>query len=252
MVAKCTILVSIFAMSASVAVLAAQVPMPEKPKTETPKVYASPEAVFQAYRQGLAKNDARIWYFCLVPTLRDEQVIESLFACGIHMAPDDPVRKKFGLDDASLGSEYNKRYEKKYGVNPSKVHEEYYQKLQKAQEEFVRRHGNSIDKALITQEAIKQIGPMPQLHDQGLYRLIVLEKVTDKIGFVAAVEAALRTPGHDPIKFSPIRNVRIVGDSASGQTTGVHYGLRREPGGPEKKMEYRYDQTVQFRKTKDG
>lgn len=237
-----------------------QQPPTEKPKLDTPKFYESPQAVYEAYRTALAKRDKRTEHLCLTPELRDEEVCMS-YVLGLGMMRDkakaDALRKKFGVEEKVITAEYNKRYKEKYGIDIEKVRTEYQDKQSKAVAEYFKKQGinNSVPGLYrVPQSVMDQVGPPPWKDDDQLLRKVVIEKNVDKVGFVVAVDKAVRPPDADPTVLGDLKNLRIQGDKATGEHTTRIFGIRRLPG---KYKDERFWEDVDggaigFRKTKDG
>jgi hypothetical protein len=216
-----------------------------------PTVFATPQAVFDAYRTG----DRRTAFFCLTPEFRDSAVFEAYFACHTRPATQEvlAVLKRFGADDAAVHAEYCKRYKEKHGVDIAKVEAEYEAKMAEAFAEYVQK--NKIrpgDGAVAVPESVlEKAGPRPP-QDAALARQALIDTVVDKAGFVVAVGQALGQPDGRPGQLGPLKGVQVKGDRATDQAAVTVYHLEARPGTAERKVGQRVDTTFHFRKTKDG
>src|SRR5256885_1603927 len=80
------------------------------------RVYASPQEVYEAMCEAHARQDYRALFSCLTPEAQAIAVFETFFACNTHRNTEAVV-KKYGLDDAAISAEYDKRYYKKHGID---------------------------------------------------------------------------------------------------------------------------------------
>ncbi len=100
-----------------------------KTESGTQKRYASPTAVFDAYREARAKRDARTIFSLSTPQVQSDTVFESLFSCMERQGADaitgrrseaEEIGRIVGkyFDDQAAVDEYNKQYKKKHGTDP--------------------------------------------------------------------------------------------------------------------------------------
>jgi hypothetical protein len=190
---------------------AAQGPQAPKPAADAPKAYASPQAVFDAFRGARAKGDKRTEFYCLTPEGRDGEVLGAYLVC--KLTKDTPkmaaVRKQFGVEESVVDAEVEKRFR---GV---------------------------------------QQPPWEAVMD--VCRRVVNEKVTDKVGFVVAMDEARGRPDYDRARIGPLKGVRVQDDTAIGQAAVSTYHLSRKPGmQKDEKVWTTEDEPFRFRRTKDG
>jgi hypothetical protein len=224
------------------------------PKTAppSPRVYPSPEAAFEAYREAIAKGDARTEYFCQVPELRGDTY--QAYATGVGFAGHKPeviaVVKKFAVEWATIAAEYDKRHKQKYGSSFDKLTQDYVAKRDKALAEYEKIHGKN-KFPVIPEAVVKQVGPGPQM-DQELLRKLINEKISDKDEFIVAMDLATQDPKKPRDPPGPLKNLRVKGDMAVGTTYSIVRGERTEAGQPTKQFADKFEFTIRFRKTNDG
>ena len=218
-----------------------------KSAAQAPTVYATPNAVFDAYREAIAKNDTRTVLLCQVPEMRGD-AYQAFVSSG--MAADKPkvvaVLKKFGTE--AIWPQYVKQYKSKHGVDPEKAEVEYDAKLEKALSDYYARHGKN---APYPEAIVKQLGAEPR--DEQLLRSIANQKIPDSIAFIAELEDAARNADSEPNLLGPLKNLRIKGDTAEAETTQAIYGISSEGAGkPNKRFRQDVPMPINFRKTKAG
>jgi hypothetical protein len=208
--------------------------------------YPSPTAVFDAYRKALAKGDLRMAQLCLTPELIDDEVEEALFLCEMrHLVA---VRTKYLGETDAVEAEYRERHMAKFGVDPKAVKDEYNVKLTAAWEEYHRKHAMEEPFGPVPQAVIEQVGLQPRIYDSDLVRTVVLGRIADKVGFVAAVCETLYGPSS---YIGALRKVRMREDTAVGEATETSYGIGAN-GLPDRAVERTTANTIHFQKTKYG
>jgi hypothetical protein len=163
---------------------------------KTPKRYASPIAVFDAYRKARDKRDSRVVFSLLTPEAQNDAVFESFFACmeqgSKEMGPN--ISQYVGIGIATLEDDYEKQYKEKHGIDLAKV-----------------RAGHENDPKFV-----------PPPHDEQLWRNAVASHVKDKAGFCEAVakhfdERAANRHEENPVwPLGDLEHLVVQGDTATG------------------------------------
>lgn len=203
----------------------------DKAKPEAPRLYSSPDAVFNAFREASKKHDWRTAFFCLTPQAREAAVLEAFSLCNLSTRnPKIPgILKKFGAEGKVVYAEYQRRYREKYGEAP--------QEIKPAPPAFSRPPSPFPEE--------KDWPPFPP-RDQDLLRKIVNGLITDKPGFYEAVNNILEY-GRAPI--GKLEDLIIQGDTATGQASKTLYVINIGAGGrPEKELEEALKEIYCFRK----
>jgi hypothetical protein len=252
-------ILSVAALAVLDTVVAAQ--SPPAPKTVPPAQvrYDSPQAVFESYRQAIAKGDVRTQVLCHAREIREDayqMLTEALLsaACAPRHEPKvTAVLKKFKLDMTAIEAEYTKQYKAKHGVDPETVQAEYKKKFEHALSEYLKAHPKeNRDSPLPWEEATKRAGPWPEQVDEAIMRKIVDAAVPDKTGFAIAVQEALTDPSETRDKPGQLTNVRITGDHATGESESTSYHIENTDGRSDRKVIDRFKRNYQFRKTSEG
>lgn len=227
----------------------------EKPDPELPKVYPSPGAVFEAYREAREKQDYRTVFFCLTPESREPAVFEAWFAANMHLNQPKmlAVLEKFGVEEKVINAEYFKCFREKHGVDIDKLiaeHEKAHKKAPKSPEKEKTATPPGIAVPSPFPEG-RQVDPGPPLPptDQDLLRKVLLARISDKAGFFAAVENVLANREWDS-NFSKLENLTIQGNTATGCAHTVIFCLTAAPGKQEKKVGSVVKEAFNFRKWK--
>ena len=85
---------------------------------KAPKRYASPAAVFNAYREARGKREWRKIFSLRTIEAQNDDVFESFFALGMQDTKETrAIQKKYGLDDAAFEQALSKGYKDKYGID---------------------------------------------------------------------------------------------------------------------------------------
>jgi hypothetical protein len=183
---------------------------------KAPNRYASPAAVFDAFRKARAKKDMRSVFPLLTPEAQDHCVAESFFSCmeaGSKRTGD--VVPKF-VDGAALTDDYDKAYKKKHDVATAK------------------------------REQRKNPTSAPPPHDGQLWNEVVVAHVKDKVGFCEAVEKLF---GNNPVEpLGDLEQVAVDGDTATGK---AKLTLGPLPGELPRAVD-KIDTTYRFRKIDGG
>ena len=161
----------------------------EGPKPESQPSHASPNAVFEAYRDARAKGNFRRMFFLLTPEARESAVFESYFACQVSTKPQaTAIQKQFGVGAETLHAEFVKQYYQRHGVDLSQW----------------KTDPNNFK-------------PFPR--DDDLLRKVVADLIGDKVGFFEAVNNALGA--NPPEEIGPLEGLTVQGNSAEGRA-GTH------------------------------
>lgn len=228
----------------------------EKPNSDLPKGYASPGAVFEAYRVAHEKQDYRTVFFCLTPESQELAVFETYFAANMHL--NNPkmvaVLKQYGVEEKGIEGEYYKRYWDKHGIDLAKViadQEKAREKAKKSPEKQKNAPTQGIAVRLVPAPEGEPGNARPSLPptDQDLLQKALLARIADRAGFVAAVEKVLANKEGHP-GFSKLENLTIQGDTATGCANTIIDHWEAEQGKPEKKVGDVVKVTFHFRKWK--
>jgi hypothetical protein len=183
-----------------------------KMDAEAQKGYASPKAVFDAYREARAKREARAVFSVLTPQTQSAAVFEAIFSC-MERQGTDAIRgrrseaKEIGLivekyfDYPAAVDDYQKQYKKKHGIDLAKFRA-------KAEAE-TEKNPNAV------------IAEPPR--DDQLWYDAVTAHVKDKAGFYVAVKKHFqeRDAKHhinDPVwPLGDLEQLVVQGDTATGR-----------------------------------
>jgi hypothetical protein len=155
-----------------------------------PQGYASPAAVFEAYREARIKRDWSKIFFLLTPDAQNDALFEGYFECGIRDSKEsNAILSKYGLDDASLKIPLRKEYQEKYGVDIATLDE------------------NSHGEATRTP---------PSLDRESVVEFVSAQ-VKDKVGFFGSVANLSRDIPVAPL--GDLEQVVIHNDAATGGAT---------------------------------
>jgi hypothetical protein len=203
-----------------------------------PRVYASPQEVYEATREADVRQDTRAIFYCLTPEAQEIEVLEYLMACGTtrHAEKAQTIRKQYGVDEAALNAEYDKRYSKKHGFDLAGWRAKHDQAMNKALDKANAPNVIELDTSDV---------PEPPPHDEVLVRQVVSDLVTDKPGFCEAVSKLVGSS--DQPGPGALVNLRIQGDNAVGRRSSTWYHLHTL-GGQEKKVWTTDLVTIRFRK----
>jgi hypothetical protein len=151
----------------------------------TQKRYASPKAVFDAYREAREKHDKRKLFSLLTPNAQNYAVFESFFACTEQGSKEMGSIVPTYVDLPATVDDYEKRYKKKHGIDPAK--------------------------------------PLPpDAHDGELWCDAIVSHVKDKAGFYEAVsnhfdERAAKRHEKRPVPpLGELQHLDVHGEWASG------------------------------------
>lgn len=191
------------------------------------RAYASPQEVYEACRAVASHIDTRAMFYCLTPEAREIAVFGSLFACGTtrHVEKAEAIRKQYGIDDAALNAEYDKRFYKKHGITTAQYQAWY---------EARTANADALDPSEI-----------PRPNDETLLRQVVSDLVTDKPGFCEAVSKLVGRS--DQPGRGRLVSLQGQGDTAVGRRTLTSYHLRNVGRGDEKVWTTQLV-TIRFRK----
>lgn len=242
--------------AATFAVIGFTAPPPEGMAAETvqerPKVYSSPTAVFDAFRESRDKQDWQTMLSCLTPELRDDQVFEAFFGCS--MQPSDPktvaVLKKHRVGLQAIQTEYHRRYKEKHGIDIVKLLEERTAAAEKAEQsrkaqKDARPSGEAQGGAV--PGSSEQLGPPLPPADEGLLRKTVCAAIRNKPAFCADVDSIIRN-GERPAPLGKLEQLRVQGDKADGLAKTVIYHFASGPDNRLQKVGQEIDLRFRFSK----
>jgi hypothetical protein len=196
------------------------------------KVFATPQEVFEAFREAGTKHDWRTVFLCLTPERRDDHVFETWFQCqeNIDNANVAKVLKKYGVEENAFQAEYFKLYQEKHGVDLAKLEREYEKKKEQAVSAYLKKHPQTGKEAVaVPTSELAGIEEPPD--DEELVRKAAIGLISDKIGFFADAANALSERSEERPAFGELKAVRIQGDKATGradQSGNYHY--EKKPG----------------------
>jgi hypothetical protein len=218
------------------------------PKLEQPtaKGYSSPQEAFDAWRAAMAKRDWRTVFLSETRSERNAELFSLYVECGMKGGPKvQALLEKFGVDDSSgrIDSEYNRRYKDKHGVDIGKLTADRDAKMDKLFAEYRKKHKPADGQTEDPNIAVpgppideSQLGPPLPPDDEALLRGIIVDSISDKLGFFVAAHDALDSAGAANPKIGPLERITIKGDTAEGVVTSQSRGcgiqarakLRRE------------------------
>ncbi|REK19457.1 MAG: hypothetical protein DWQ37_01275 [Planctomycetota bacterium] len=207
-------------------------------------VYASPNAVFDAYRHAYNNQDWRSLYFLCTRELQQELVFEAAFKCYEVGDADSATRRieeKFGASEADLTKKYYESYKRKHGHGD--VIDKY---LAKAIPHLEAKAGSGVetDESQFSEEAaaVKALPADKELQIQAVY-----DATKDKVGYFAAVQEMVQS-GRKPNVIGDLKELVVDGDTATGHAT-----ILKRPGPRESKQtDSTYDKRFKFRQLNGG
>jgi hypothetical protein len=182
------------------------------------KVYSSPNAVFDAYRQAYRSGDLRTLYFLFTTDAQRDLVFEANFACedagGAKFESLKKVRQEFGASEADLGRRYLEGYKRKHGHG-----EEIDKYLAKAvpyweSKKKAARGTKTRESDAVPAPDGAAVATLP--NDEELVREALFGATKDKVGFFTAVQKVLEE-GRTPNIIGDLEQVAIEGDKATGR-----------------------------------
>lgn len=192
------------------------------------KRYASPKAVFDAYREVHARRDYRMCFSLLSLERQDDAVFEAFFACAMHPQKTNAILKRYGVDEATLTSDLRREYEAKHGVEPAgdKALDDDLDK------EYEAAHG------------------VPPASRRDVMCDVLRRRIKDKAGFYEAAVNLL--VDHPPSPIGDLEQVTVKDDTATGRATVSNFHCESPPNEAPRRVEDRLDKTFRFRKVNDG
>jgi hypothetical protein len=186
------------------------------------KVYPSPRALFEAYRDASRHGDWQAIYHMSTSEAQRNMVFESYFACGEVSTPAlKALQDKFGPSEATLGKTLR--------------------------EEYGRKHGADIGQGETAGNAAR---------DQDLLRQVFFALTKDKVGFFTEVQKELNKQGGRslaPVIAGDLEDLTVNGDTATGRVVVRLFHLGHDRGGgPEREVETTSYTTFHFRRVKRG
>jgi hypothetical protein len=243
--------------SIAVAVLAAvssESRADEKPARQAQKVYASPREVFDAYREAVDKQDWRTVFLCMTPERREDEVFEAIFSCA--MRPDEPevlaVLKQYGVEEEAVNEEYLKCYQKKHGVDTTKL-------IAEMKDEAAARRALQNDPEWAGKTPVPAVAgsrmdsgrPSLPPNDEVLLRQVVSMLVTDKAGFVEEADKATIGKDANPPRFTKLEQLSLNRSTATGRTSSTRYHIEGLSG-KDVKVGQTVGSTFHFRNLQGG
>jgi hypothetical protein len=239
-----------------------------KPAPQASIAYFSPQEAFDGWRAAIEKHDWRTAFLSETPPARDADVFDAYFGCAMKVTMKrrtklSAVLEKFGVDDASgrITTEYNRRYMDKHGVDIGKLKTERQAREDKLVAEFFKKRAASgvrddPDVAVPTTIDESQLGPPLPPDDNALLRSAVVDSISDKLGFYAAVHDILDSDRPANPRIGPLERITIKGDAAEGTATATTFVERIgiSASGVQTKAVDCYDskETFRFAKTANG
>jgi hypothetical protein len=182
--------------------------------------YASPTAVFDAYREAREKRDWRKCFSLLTLEAQNDALFESFFACGMHDSKESrAILKKYGLDDAAVGDALRKKYKEKYGID--------------------------ID----TAEGAASVALLGD-SDRDLLVDVVAAHVKDRAGFFEAENNPFVEATVSP--FGDLEQLVVHDDTATGRAATSSFHDETPPGEATRKVEDKIYKTFYFRRVNGG
>ena len=186
-----------------------------KHRLSTPKRFSSPEAAFDAYREARRKQAWRKCFSCLTPDCQNDAVFETFFGCAMRDSEESRAIVKKYVDLAAVGSDYERKYKEKHGVDLRKL---------------TSRHGTDA----------KSVRPK---QDRDLMQDALAANVKDKAGFYDAAGKLFAKKKPDA-RLGKLEQVVIRGDTATGRAPLIRL--------PSEKAEKSRCKTFKFRKINGG
>lgn len=152
----------------------------------TQERYASPAAVFDAYRKARDEKDSRKVFSLLTPRKQNSMISGAFFFCAIRPSEETRAIVNRFVDGTGLEDEYNRRYQEKHGIDIAK---------------FKAEHEQDPDYT-----------PLPL--DKDLQDEVFAGHVKDKAGFY---EAAAKLADGRVHPLGRLEQVDIQGDTATGR-----------------------------------
>jgi hypothetical protein len=233
------------------------------PEKHVAKSYSSPQEAFNAWRAAMEKHDWRTAFLSETPSARNAEVFALFVECGMKGGPKvQALLKKFGVEDASgqLNAEYDRRYKEKHGVDIGRLTADRKAKEDKLTAEFFKKRAASgirddPNVAVPVEIDESQLGPPLPPTNEALARAVVVDSISDKVGFFLAAHDALGSAGGANPKIGPLERVNIKGDTAEGvlNVTSSIVSLHVDRG-VESKHVHSFDTKITFRfvKTANG
>jgi hypothetical protein len=197
-----------------------------KPSAAPPHaIYATPTAVFDAYREARRKREWRKCFDCLTPDSQKDQMFEIYFACGMSSSNEVAAMcKKYIGERETFNDDYERRYKEKHGV--------------------------SIEDVRAKEQTEKPRGPTAT-SDRDLIVEVLNAHIQDKAGFYEAA-ANLLNQGDNYEPLGELKQLTVEGDTASGQAESMMQHLSSSGDGVEKVVRSRHDKTFHFRQVNGG
>lgn len=199
-----------FCVSAGLPALGQEPPL-GKPGILEPKSYSSPAVAFDAYRGAIARNDVATEVACLTPEFQEEQAYFFLRSTWIgfviypNTMPKLTATLKKSNGDAML-AQYIDEFKRKHGYDPAKAQANYERKAKLIQAGPAKPN---------------ELGQWREILDEKLLRKAVHDRITDKAAVVVAFHEVDRGADGFPLRYGPLRNIRLRGENATGLSTST-------------------------------
>lgn len=208
-----------------------------------PKLYPSPKAVFDAYREACARRDWRACFPLLSREGQDDAVFEAYFS--LMMDPQDEqsyaVLKRYGVDETTLTRDLKREYKAKHGVEPADDKA----LLDFLEKEYKAKHGVDAPESRDTWS--REL----DLWYRDIWTDVLWRHIKDKAGFyAAAVNLALEKYPDPPL--GDLEQVAVQNDTATGRVAFPSFHYETPPGKKTRKVEDTIYKTFYFRKVNRG
>lgn len=180
------------------------------------KVYSSPDAVFDAYRQAHRSGNWRSFYFLFTLEVQRDMVFEAQFACGEVDGPAlEAIQKKLGPTETETGKKYFEAYKRKHGHG--EVIDKFLAKAIPHWEAKDREAAGAKAEAAGTATPPEEAALVEALpNDEELNRQAIYDATKDKVGFFEEVQKVLEN-GRNSNIIGDLRQVDIKDDKATGR-----------------------------------
>src|SRR5262245_12748820 len=183
--------------------------------------YATPVAVFDAYRGARRKREWRKCFDCLTPESQKDMMFEIFFACAMSDSSEVAAMcKKYIGGRDTFNEDYERRYKEKHGV--------------------------SIEEVRAKEQTEEPRGPTAT-SDRDLLVEVLNAHIQDKAGFYESA-ANLLEQGESYEPLGELKQLTVEGDTASGQAESMMQHLSSSGDGVDKVVRSRYDKAIHFRK----
>jgi ketosteroid isomerase-like protein len=220
----------------------------QEPGLQGSKVYSSPQAVFDAFREARKRGDWKTLFPCMTVEFRDDQTFEAFFSCSMRSSTPEvrALYAKFGVRPAAIQADYHKQYKAKHGIDiPERLSER--RKVEPSEEPKQTLNAGTPSASEATAAPAGAPDPWAAVPptDADILRRVVCAAVKDREGFCAAVE---RMIGRPPTPIGELGQLKVDGDTAVGHAKTTIYHLGSQPGKGSQKVGQEVNVTFRFRK----